>query len=109
MIQDHVALNTTFRERPDKQVTFKSTSGQGKQLDCVLIDRKEAGDLALTQRLMHDFHGKRPMRQKERLAEEKRAEERSSQKYSMHTSSCDNRNSRTLGKTPSNRRKISGT
>ena len=40
MIQNYVALNTTFRNVPEKQSTFRSASGKDKQLDYVLFDRR---------------------------------------------------------------------
>ena len=40
MIQNFVALNTTFKKVPEKQAKFRSASGKDKQLDYVLIDKR---------------------------------------------------------------------
>ena len=40
MIQNYVALNTTFMKGSDMQAAFRSASGKDKQLDCVLIDKR---------------------------------------------------------------------
>ena len=40
MIQNYVALNTTFKKVPEKQATFRSPCGKDKQLDGVLMDKR---------------------------------------------------------------------
>ena len=40
MIQNYVALNTTFKKFQKKQATLRSASGKDKQLDCVLTDKR---------------------------------------------------------------------
>ena len=40
MIQNYVALNTVFTKRPDKQATCRSSLGTEKQLDYMLVDRR---------------------------------------------------------------------
>ena len=54
-----VALNTMCRKPPQKQVTYRTTKGVEKQLDCIMTDRKHNS-------WSHDAedndsaHGKRP-------------------------------------------------
>ena len=40
VIQNYVALNTVFTKRPDKQATCRSSLGKEKQLDYMLVDRR---------------------------------------------------------------------
>ena len=42
MVQNYVALNTTFKKMPEKQATFRSASGKDKQLDYLLIDKRNS-------------------------------------------------------------------
>ena len=40
MMQRFVALHTMYGKMPGKQATYRTPKGAGKQLDCVLINRK---------------------------------------------------------------------
>ena len=40
MLQDYTALNTMFKETPQKQTTFISPKGNEKQIDYILTERR---------------------------------------------------------------------
>ena len=39
MLQDYIALNTTFKKKANKPFTLRTTTRKEKQLDCVMIDK----------------------------------------------------------------------
>ena len=99
MIQNHVALNTTFtKKKKNRKHTFRSPSGKEKQLDCVVIVRRnrryctdaEANDMIHlgTDHRSVTAHFRFPCK-KEGL-ENKKTETESLQRYKIREISCIN-------------------
>ena len=81
MMQDYVALDTTFRKGPDKQVTFRSlTEKWTKEADDTVLMQKEATRYIWRATTDPSLRISDSTLQEKRLAEQNGAKRKSSQK-----------------------------
>ena len=64
MMQKFTALNTMYRKTPGKQTTYRSFKGNEKQIDYILIKKKEKGDITTSRKgianVFGEFYTKKP-------------------------------------------------